>query len=379
MKNILFIRESSYYGGGIEGKIIAISKYLSENNLFMPMLATLDDKSMFAKKFREMGFEVYQIPMRGPNGINQSVDIISKLVTGHDIPVIQSHMFRESIIGRRVKKKFPLIKHIFRVHTHIEGSDIPLWRRYAYHWLDHFTANGVDLFVPISDAVRDELVKKSRIPPERIKVVYNGVPPLGEPDIPCDSAQPLTPAVAIIGDLQERKQQLLAVQAVSILRDKGLKIKIYLIGSERDDYSFKIREFSKGNGLEDLVFIYGYKNKEEIYRIIKDIPVVMLPSKFEGMPTSIIEGMSLRKLVVTTPVGGTKELVEDGVNGFLHQPCDVVALTNILEKIFTSPAKNWEHIRNNGYKTWQKKFTFESMMKGFVKIYKELGLAASVR
>ncbi|MCK4787896.1 MAG: glycosyltransferase family 4 protein, partial [Desulfobacteraceae bacterium] len=313
-------------------------------------------------------------PLRGWGGIKKSVSQLEPILKKHDVALVQSHVFRESIIGRKIRKAHPDLRHIFRIHTHIDGAKIPTWRKFLYYCLDNRTAGEIDTFVPISYAVRKVLIEKSKVPPGRIVVVPNGIPPIGLPDPKNTAEIPLKTEVAIIGDLQERKQQHLAVVAIAMLHTKGLNVKLHLFGRDWANYIDKIRTVAKEKDVQHLICLHGYQSKERIVRILKDIPVVILPSLFEGVPTSIMEGMSLRKLVITTPVGGTKELVQDGVNGLLHPPQDVDALAKILEKVFTTPAKEWESIRNAGYETWKEKFSLGKMMNGLIKVYRDLGL-----
>lgn len=375
MKSILFIRESNQDKiGGIEEIILWTARKLFKEKLFLPILATSDAKSFFSKRFRQLGFRVYEISIRGKGGIRRGVKDIEMILKKENIALIQSEMFRESIIGRKIKYKYHNLRHIFKVHTHIEGSNIPNWKKYIYHTIDNWTSKNVDFFMPISIAVKKELIHKSNIPSEHIRVVYNGVPSLGVTDPPVSNNSLLNKSIVIIGDLQERKQQHIAVEAIGILYSKKIKVELHLIGRNRNNYKNKIQEIAKVKDVNNLIHFYGYKNRENIYDIIKNIPVIILPSLFEGIPTSIIEGMSLRKLVIATPVGGVKELIRDNINGFLHPPQNAGALANILGRIFTEPAKTWEPMRNAGYKTWKEKFSMEQMMEGLIEVYKELNL-----
>ena len=375
MKGILFIRDcKKNIIGGIEEKVLLIAKDLKERRLFAPVLVTSDAESIFALRFKKLGGLVYPIPLRGWGDIQKSVGRLEPILKKHDVALVQSHMFRESIIGRKIRKVHPELRHIFRIHTHIDGAKIPKWKKFLYYCLDNRTSGEVDTFVPISHAVKKVLIEKSKVPPDRIVVVPNGIPPIGPPDPKNTNEIPLKTEVAIIGDLQERKQQHLAIEAVAMLCTKGLNVKLHLFGKDRDNYIDKIRTVAKEKNVEHLICLYGYQAKEQIVRILKDVSVFILPSLFEGIPTSIMEGMSLRKLVIATPVGGTNELVQDGVNGFLHPTRDVDALAKILEKVFTTPAKDWETVRNAGYETWKEKFSMDCMMDGLINVYNKLGL-----
>ncbi|NQY07798.1 MAG: glycosyltransferase family 4 protein, partial [Flavobacteriaceae bacterium] len=67
--------------------------------------------------------------------------------------------------------------------------------------------------------------------------------------------------------------------------------------------------------LESFVKFTGFRN--DIPAILKGIDIYCLPSLWEGLPIGIIEAMAMGKAVIASAVDGTKELIEDGVNG-LH-------------------------------------------------------------
>ena len=309
-------------------------------------------------------------------GVIAGVNDLKALYGKYDgnISVIQSHMIRESIIVREAIRRYRMsAKHIFRVHTHISGSDTPSWRRGAYHVLDCITSRYVDKYVPISDAVANELANLSRIGKHKIQVVRNGIPQFGPPDT-LEASQDLLPRrIAVIGDLQERKQQHFAVEVIGVLKaEKGIRVELHLVGGVRDNYLHIINEYISRYGVSDQVKVHGYKDTKCINRIIKDIAVVWLPSRFEGIPTSIIEGMSMKKLVIATPVGGTQELVRHGETGFLHEVGNHRESVRLLEHVFTTPGHKFNVIRECGFAMWRDQYAIENMMNGLIAIYKEL-------
>ncbi len=375
MNGMLFLIDSiGETAGGIEGKILLIAEDLLKRGLFTPVIATNGKNAYLAQRFKELGYPAYDFPMEKQSTLLTSIAPFDQIIEEHNIKLIQSHRFRPSLLGRRIRKAHPDLRHVFRVHTHIEGHNTPKWKTAFYHALDGWTAKNVDAFVPISAYLGDELIEQSHVPKEKVHPVWNGVPALGDPDPANNGQSPLHPAIAVIGDLQERKQQSLAIEAVGRLAAKGLDIQLHLIGEQVDTYMTQLQALINKHKIDHLVHLHGYQQQEQIVNIVKDVPVFALPSLFEGVPTCIIEGMSMRKLVVTTPAGATEELVKHGKNGLLHPPRDIEALTSILENIFTTPARDWEAMRNAGYETWRTGFSLQNMMDGLVKVYESLGL-----
>lgn len=375
MNGILFVIDSiGESAGGIEGKILLIAENLRQSMLFSPILLTNGQNSYLARQFRDRGFPAYDFPMDRKSNISAGLGQIKDIVEQHIVSLVQSHRFRSSLLGRRIRRACPNVRHVYRVHTHIEGGTIPEWKKWLYHQMDAWTSRHVDAFVPISSLLGTELATQSRIPEEKIHVVHNGIPALGPKDPANDGDAPLAPEAALIGDLQKRKQQHLAVEAVGLLHAQGIDITLHIMGRDLENYEPAIRNAMRKHNVEHLVRIHGYLAQDQIVQIVSNVPVFLLPSLFEGVPTCIIEGMSMRKLVITTPAGATAELVEDGVNGFLHPPTDAQALAIIMKRVFTSPAKDWEAMRDAGYKTWRTRFSLSNMMDGLIEVYRKLGV-----
>lgn len=373
MKNILFIKKSQgSYRGGIEGKILSLAEELARIQNIQPVLLTSDRNSLFAEEFRSLGLRVYEMEMEGILRPPQILSAIDPIIRNHSIGIIQSHAFRESLIGRLYKRGRPDILHIFRVHTHIKGTTISNLRKYVYYLLDRYSSRWVDHFIVISKMLREELIHQSRVDESKIRIVYNGIPRMGQPDVLPEKGRELSPSMAIIGEVEERKQQHLAVEALKILRGEGLIIQLNLIGRGEGRYYAKLVEKVKALDLTGQVIFHGQIQPAGLYDILKDIPLVLLPSLNEGIPTSIIEAMSLQKIVITTPVGATSELIRDKANGFLHSPGDLKGLSSILKDVFTRPANTLNDLRKEALATYEQKFTLDRMIKGFCEIYEQL-------
>ena len=76
---------------------------------------------------------------------------------------------------------------------------------------------------------------------------------------------------------------------------------------------------------EGIVFL-GEKNPDEIIEILSIADIFVNPSYSEGLPTSVMEAAAVGLPIVATDVGGTREIVDDGKNGFLVAAGDTRAL-----------------------------------------------------
>lgn len=374
MKSILFLRKGDAVGG-IEEIILLLAQRFKEEGLLNPLLAVIDKRGPFAQRFSDyFPNAVFSLPFEKGLFSVQAISNLDTIVKQNQVAILQSEMFRESILARRYRRKNPAVKHIFHAHTYIQRAMIPAWKKVAYHALDYWTSSRVDAFASISEANIHEMVSRSRIPLQKIHLIRNGITTLGPPD-PVPTTPLLNPSVAIIATLLSTKQQHLAIQTIGEILSEGLKITLHLIGSPRDlDYLHYLQSLTHECKVTPQVIFHGYQPREAIGSIVQNIPVILLPSLSEGIPTCIIEGMSMRKLVIATNVGGTSELVHHKHNGLLLDEWTPKALKDTLRTVFTTPASHWEPMREAGYKTWAENYTVEKMVNNFVHLYQQLGV-----
>jgi glycosyltransferase involved in cell wall biosynthesis len=86
-------------------------------------------------------------------------------------------------------------------------------------------------------------------------------------------------------------------------------------------------------GLADRVSVPGWVGPEQVVELTSRADVLVLPSREENLPMSVIEGMAAGLAVVTTPVGAVPEIMTDGENGLLVPPGDPVRLASALERV----------------------------------------------
>ncbi len=165
------------------------------------------------------------------------------------------------------------------------------------------------------------LRKKSIVIPnpldvERLPDVYNGV---------------RDKVIAGAGRLEPQKNFKLLIDAFSLFQANHLdyKLVIYGEGRLRDEL-----ENYAAERIEQGTFSFP-GNVLDLPQRLSRVSAFVLSSDFEGMPNVLIEAMAMGIPCVSTdcPSGGPKELIEDGVNGYLVPVGDSVALANRLEKL----------------------------------------------
>lgn len=158
-------------------------------------------------------------------------------------------------------------------------------------------------------------------------------------------------AVTIIGELNSNKNQIQLIKALKILRDRGKKVKGIIVGDGEKRDSLK-----KVCGEKDILFL-GFR--KDIKDIIASSDILVSMSYREGLPRNIMEGMAQGKPFIVTDIRGNRDIIEDGVNGFLVPVGDEKITAKKIEELFNEELR--ERIGKNNIQSVEK-FSIEKIL-----------------
>jgi polysaccharide biosynthesis protein PelF len=146
------------------------------------------------------------------------------------------------------------------------------------------------------------------IPPEKIKVIYNGADPEKfhpTPPIPKDH-----PVVMNMGLIFPLKGQLDLIEAAAIVRDRIPNVEFRFYGRPSDQaYFAECEKCVQRHQLEPNITFAGFTS--EPWRAYSEADVVAMSSVSEGFPFAVIEAMLSGATLVSTDVGGVREAIAD--------------------------------------------------------------------
>ncbi|GAB4145722.1 MAG: glycosyltransferase family 4 protein [Candidatus Promineifilaceae bacterium] len=146
-----------------------------------------------------------------------------------------------------------------------------------------------------------------------------------------------------VGRLVEKKGFDLLIDACAILQQRGLNFRCEIVGSgeQRDALAQQIM----ASGLANKVFLVGPRTQEDVRVAYQRATIFALPCRIgqdgnrDGLPTVLLEAMACGLPVVTTPVTGNPEIVDDGLTGRLVAEEDAMALANALAELLQDEAQ----------------------------------------
>jgi len=137
------------------------------------------------------------------------------------------------------------------------------------------------------------------------------------------------------------KNHILVLQAIKLLKDKGIDILLLCTGTKRDlrikhtEYIDGIHEFIKNNNIQDQVKILGHIDYNEVLIMMKNSLAVVNPSHFEGWSSSVEEAKSMGKPIILSNID--VHLEQNPSNGRYFDPDDAIGLSQILEDFWRTP------------------------------------------
>ena len=178
------------------------------------------------------------------------------------------------------------------------------------------------------------------------------------------------PAVALVARMLEDKGIYEFVEAAKILKDKKIKVRFLLIGDvdTKNPTSLKQSTLKSWNDQQIIEWLGWVK---DVKKILLETDILCLPSYREGLPKSLLEGASLALPLITTNTVGCREVVKDGVNGYLVPIKDSHSLSLAIEKLIKDKDLRLK-MGDKSLKIAISDFSSEIINSQTIKIYNEL-------
>lgn len=140
--------------------------------------------------------------------------------------------------------------------------------------------------------------------------------------------------IGLIGRVSREKGHDLLIQAIPALRDVQPDVCCVFVGTGAAEADFRQRV--QDQGLSDHVRFTGFR--KDIAEIMAAMDVITVPSRrVESSPGVVKEGMAMSKAVIAADVGGVREIIDHGLNGWVIPRNDAGALTEALVQMIQQP------------------------------------------
>ena len=184
--------------------------------------------------------------------------------------------------------------------------------------------------VALSPEVRKTILSFYGLKEDHVPMIYNGVD-LGN-CCPKEDYRLAEPACLLhIGRFNHQKNHRGLLEAfVQVLKEYP-DCSLNLIGD--GELLEEIQQYANTLGIQDKIHFLG--NQTNVYPFLREADLFLLPSKFEGMPMTIIEAMGTGLPIVASNVGGVPDMLKDGISGLLVS-CEPESIAQAVLQLLNS-------------------------------------------
>ncbi len=148
------------------------------------------------------------------------------------------------------------------------------------------------------------------------------------------------PVILYVGVLREDKGIMVMLEALRLLRNRGVPAFLQLVGHFGSaEFERIVREFIICHNIQEDVRLAGVLTGDDKWQAFRDADIFCFPSHFfaESFPVCLVEALSFGLPAVTTRWRGIPDIVGDGENGFLVSTGDAPAVAERLEQLIIDP------------------------------------------
>lgn len=368
--------------GGPSRHVMLLTEAFNQNGMRSQLISGTPsaEEGNFHAEVEGKGIPFYRLPELGREvSVRKDLAAFFRLLSlflKERPQIVHTHMAKAGTLGRLAAlcAGVPIRIHTYHGHVFHDYFSRPKTRLFLA--VERMLARTSHRLIAVSDAVRDELCHRYRIgSTEKVEVI-----PLGLELDPFLESHPFRGAlrrelglaegihvVGIVGRLAPIKDHSFFLSVASNLLKRRWDVRFVVVGDGelRKGLEQKVKQM----GLSKEVLFLGWRT--DLERVYPDLDVVVLTSKNEGTPVSLIEAMACARPVVATRVGGVPDVVREGVTGFLVPPGETQIFCQRLESLLDNVEKR-RAFGERGREWVRQRYSKERLVSDMKSLYNRL-------
>jgi glycosyltransferase involved in cell wall biosynthesis len=298
--------------------------------------------------------------------------------------LVHTHTAKAGFLGRIAARAAGIPHVVHTLHGVTFHEHLPKPIRYFYIALERLAARGCDALITVGEDVKSKYLAEGIGRPEQYVTIESGmdVEPFDTALLERASTRGAVRAelglcdedivVGMVSRLEPRKGWTFLLEAVARLAPSFPSLHLVSVGegAQQAELEAAARRF----GIASRVHFAGYR--PDIARVIAAFDIAVLTSLWEGLPRVLVQYSLSEKPIVTFEVEGAREVVADGVTGWIVAPRDVDALVDRLQRLASDPALRGEFGRA-GRERVLGRWDAERMIRRITEVYENVSRGGS--
>jgi glycosyltransferase involved in cell wall biosynthesis len=277
-----------------------------------------------------------------------------------------NQVFLPVLAVARLQRIHPVV-----VTAHTPALESKLSRRGRI--LQAIARDGVDRWVVLSERNRELLAASRGADPDKVSVVFPGLPEERFHELPSAAAarheialEPGSTTIGTVGRLSQQKRHDVLIEAVALAAHEAPDLKLVIVGE--GELHAATRRLAEER-LAGQVTFTGYR--PDAIRLLPAFDIFAMSSDFEGLPFALLEAMATARPIVTTDVQGAGEAVRDGREGLVVPRRDPEALAEAILTL-ARDRELADRLGKGARERFLAEFTADRMLDRTEALYREL-------
>jgi glycosyltransferase involved in cell wall biosynthesis len=286
-----------------------------------------------------------------------------KIFKSENPDIVASHSSKAGIVAR-IACWLSKIPNTFTAHGWSFADGIPQPQKSIFYVIEKIMGLISYQVITVANIEKDYALSKKILPAHKIKTIYNGAKDNAK-DLLHKKIKNEIFTITMVAGIRPQKDHETLIRALEKIRD--LNWQVYFLGD--GELENKTKALVDNLNLSQKFHFEGAVLNVEDYLLKTDI--MALITNWEGLPISIIEGLSFGLPIVATNVAGVKEEVIDNYNGITVERGDIESIkTAILNLYYNADLRKQYGI--NSRKLFESNFTVETMYKNTLTLYQSI-------
>jgi glycosyltransferase involved in cell wall biosynthesis len=340
--------------GGMERLLVDFARRADRRRFELRFIA-LESGGPIAREIEACGWPVEVLGVR-PGVRPMLVPRLARLFSAGDIDVVHTHNTK-SLLYAGPSARLAGASAVVHSRHGLRSGASPR-QTTLFRW----ASRCADKVVCVSNAAA-ACSRAEGVRPAAITTIWNGI------DLERFAKSAPTPdgPAVFVGRLTPDKNVETLLKAMAIVRERDRGVKLLIAGDGPSATS--LRALCSDLKLENFVEFLGAVS--DVPALLAGASMMVLPSRTEGLPLSVLEAMASGVPVIATRVGGTAEALGDGEAGILVQPGNAAALAAEMLRLRKDRALSFQ-LANAGHHRARRWFGVDTMVARYESLYEDI-------
>jgi len=295
---------------------------------------------------------------------------LCKLIRSEQIDLIQSHLLGPNVYCSMagVLTRTPVVA-TFHGSVDIGENERLKWLKFAA------IKAGADCVIAVTDSLRDDIVSRTAVTKDNIKIIYNGIDTnVFQRPRSCSLREKFGWSddeiiIGSLGNIRPAKGYDILLRAATLLAQSSRSYRFVIAGQGKGELYDELLALKGELQLNDKVYFIGFTDNAAEF--LSNLDLFLSSSISEGLPLSAIQAMVAKLPLVATRCGGYEGLITNGVNGLLVEVGNPEAIATAIKRLAADSVLQ-EKLAENARKHAISTFDIRVMLNAYERVYDKL-------